>query len=171
MLYRGVSPRLLVLGLGSNVGPSEAILRWATEELGRFCGPLRVAPLYRSTPVAPVAQPDFLNTVVVSSPPAGAGPEEVLAFAKALELSAGRCRGVRFAPRPLDVDLLLLGGERRQLPELVVPHPRLRVRRFVLAPLADLVPELALPPDGETVAKCLRGLGEGQHVERLEWTS
>lgn len=99
----------------------------------------------------------------------------MLALAKALELAAGRTRGVRFGPRPLDVDLLLYGEMRLDDPELTLPHPRLRERRFVLAPLAEIAPDLIVPsgpPDGATVAELLARLGPmgvEDAVERVEW--
>lgn len=90
-------------------------------------------------------------------------------MAKALELAAGRRRGLRFGPRPLDVDLLLHGDLRRDTPELTLPHPRLRERRFVLEPLAEIAPEMRVPPEGVTVRELLGRLGE-QGVERVGWS-
>lgn len=137
------------------------------EELERFLGTLRVAPLYRSAPLSPIAQPDFLNTVAVGrSRPGASGPEDVLALGKALELEAGRVRGARFGPRPLDVDLLLCGERRSERPELTLPHPRLLERRFVLAPLADLCPDLLL--SGRTVREWAESLAGEQRVYRVE---
>jgi len=86
--------------------------------------------------------------------------------AKALERAAGRRPGVRFGPRPLDIDLLLYGGLELATPELTLPHPRLRERRFMLQPLADLAPDLRLPPDGRTVRELLAEV-QGQAVERV----
>lgn len=85
-------------------------------------------------------------------------PADLLAVAKALELAAGRRPGVRFGPRPLDVDLLLYGDRQSSAPELTLPHPRLRERRFVLAPLAEIAPDLRVPPDGATVRELLSRL-------------
>ena len=76
---------------------------------------------------------------------------------------------MRFGPRPLDIDLLLYGDLRVDRPELTLPHPRLRERRFVLAPLAEIAPDLQVPPDGARVAELLARLGEGEPVERVEW--
>jgi len=99
-------------------------------------------------------------------------PDALLALAKALELRAGRRRGVRLGPRPLDVDLLLWGTRTAAAPELTLPHPRLRERRFVLAPLADIAPDLLVPPGGATVAELLARLGpdSGGELERIGWT-
>lgn len=94
----------------------------------------------------------------------------MLAIAKALEHAAGRRRSPRGTPRPLDIDLLLYGAARSVAPELTLPHPRLLVRRFVLAPLAALAPDLAVPPEGTTVAELLARLPPGERVERVEWS-
>ncbi|MCP4658360.1 MAG: 2-amino-4-hydroxy-6-hydroxymethyldihydropteridine diphosphokinase [bacterium] len=169
----------LAFGLGSNLGESEAILCWAIEELDRLFGRLVVAPLYRSTAISPVAQPDFLNTVALRTWPPGPGgaaeveelgPEEILALAKALEMRAGRRRGIRHGPRRLDVDLLLCGEHCLERPELTLPHPRMRQRRFVLEPLAELAPALRLPPDGAAVTDLLRELGSDQPLGRIGWS-
>ncbi len=139
----------------------------ALRQLAASLGPLRIASLYRSAAVSPIPQPDFLNTAALAHTDLAA--EEVLALAKALELAAGRRPGARFGPRPLDVDLLLYGDRRAATPELTLPHPRLRERRFMLAPLAEIAPAWPVPPDGATVAELLERLGPQQEVERIEW--
>jgi 2-amino-4-hydroxy-6-hydroxymethyldihydropteridine diphosphokinase len=154
------------------VGPVEEILGRALRQLEASLGPLRIAPLYRSDPLSPVAQPDFLNTAAVGN--TTLEPEAVLALAKALELAAGRRSGVRFGPRPLDIDLLLYGDRRSDAPELTLPHPRLRERRFVLQPLADVAPDWPVPPDGTPVRELLARLPAPQgsaRVERIGWTA
>ena len=96
-------------------------------------------------------------------------PEELLAVAKALELAAGRRSGPRHAPRRLDVDLLVYGDLSSDRPELTLPHPGLRYRRFVLAPLAEIAADLPIPPDGATVADLLLGVGQESWVEHVGW--
>jgi 2-amino-4-hydroxy-6-hydroxymethyldihydropteridine diphosphokinase len=132
-------------------------------------GELRVASLYRGAAVSTLPQPDFWNTAAVGS--TTLAPEAVLAIAKALELAAGRRPGPRFGPRPLDIDLLVYGGMRSAAPELTLPHPRIAERRFVLAPLAEIAPELPIPPPvGATPAELLRRLpSSAPPVERLAW--
>jgi 2-amino-4-hydroxy-6-hydroxymethyldihydropteridine diphosphokinase len=130
---------------------------------------LRVASLYRSLPLSPVPQPDFLNTAAVAH--TALAPQEVLALAKALERAAGRRRGRRFGPRPLDIDLLLYGEERSEAPELTLPHPRLRERRFMLEPLAEIAPGWPVPPDGAPVAELLARLRGQPGVEKVGWTA
>lgn len=145
----------------------ERTLARALRRLEEVLGPLRAASLYRTTAVSPIPQPDYLNTAVVAS--ASLEPGELLALAKALELAAGRRRGARFGPRPLDVDLLVYGDRQCSSPELTLPHPRLRERRFVLEPLAEIAPDLQVPPDGARVRDLLAALPPGQVVERIGW--
>jgi 2-amino-4-hydroxy-6-hydroxymethyldihydropteridine diphosphokinase len=100
-----------------------------------------VASLYRTSPVGtPDTQPDYLNTAATGA--TSKPPEEILALAHELEASAGRVRGERNAARELDVDLLLYGETVRDDPGLVLPHPRMAGRRFVLVPLAEIAPDL-----------------------------
>lgn len=95
--------------------------------------------------------------------------EDLLAVGKRLELEAGRRPGARFAPRPLDIDLLLFGNRHSRTPELELPHPALRNRRFVLVPLCDLLPNLQLPPDGSRARALLERLESDEIVERVAW--
>jgi 2-amino-4-hydroxy-6-hydroxymethyldihydropteridine diphosphokinase len=149
------------------MGPVEETLIRALRRLEASLGPLRVASLYRSRPVSPVPQPDFLNTAALAH--TSLGPEEVLAVAKSLELAAGRRHGPRFGPRPLDIDLLLYGGLQSAAPELTLPHPRLRERRFMLEPLAEIAPEMPVPPEGVTVAELFARVKDQPALERLVW--
>lgn len=157
------APVPVALALGGNVGPVERALVHALRQLAAVLGPLRVASLYRSSPVSPVPQPEFLNTAALAH--TALAPEEVLAVAKALELAAGRRSGVRYGPRPLDIDLLLYGDRSSDTPELILPHPRLAERRFMLEPLAEIAPDLPVPGGG-TVVELLAAVGD-QPVERI----
>jgi 2-amino-4-hydroxy-6-hydroxymethyldihydropteridine diphosphokinase len=166
---------VIALGLGGNLGGRgeiEAALRLALERLRESLGELHVASLYRGPAVAPGGgepQPDFLNTAAVGR--TALQPEAVLAIAKALEMAAGRRPGPRFGPRPLDVDLLLYGDLRSAAPELTLPHPRLAERRFVLAPLAEIAPDLPIPALGASPSELLRRLPPAAPpVERLPWS-
>jgi len=94
-----------------------------------------------------------------------------MGLAKALEWLAGRRLGPRNGPRPLDVDLLIFGDRFIQRPELVVPHPRLRLRRFVLSPLAEIAPELPIPPDGMSAADVLEAIEDDQDVVKSAWST
>lgn len=100
-----------------------------------------VSPVYETDPVGgPADQPPYLNLVVELS--TVLGPRQLLELALRLEAAAGRVRAERFGPRTLDVDVLLVGDIEVDEPDLEVPHPRMWERRFVLAPLRDLAPEL-----------------------------
>ncbi|MGI8810313.1 MAG: 2-amino-4-hydroxy-6-hydroxymethyldihydropteridine diphosphokinase [Acidimicrobiales bacterium] len=122
------------LGLGANLGDPRATLRAAVAALPDVAA---VSPVYETEPVGgPAGQPAYLNLVVALE--TDLTPRELLAVAHHLEAAAGRVRTEPDGPRTLDVDVLLVGDLTVREPDLVVPHPRMWQRRFVLAPLADL---------------------------------
>jgi 2-amino-4-hydroxy-6-hydroxymethyldihydropteridine diphosphokinase len=130
------------LGLGSNLGDRWGHLREAVAALPDV---VAVSPVYETSPVGgPEGQGAYLNCVVELA--TDLGPRELLGVAQRLEAAAARERGERWGPRTLDVDVLLVDDLTVDEPDLVVPHPRMWERRFVLAPLADLAPDL-LPED------------------------
>lgn len=148
--------RRAFLGLGSNLGDRAAHLRAAVEALRRL-GPVAVSPVYETDPVGgPDDQGPYLNLVVELE--TGASPRELLDTCQQLETAAGRVRSVRWGPRTLDVDVLWVEGVTVDEDDLVVPHPRLWERRFVLAPLHDLAPDLV---DREALD------ASSGHVERI----
>ncbi|MBA2240397.1 MAG: 2-amino-4-hydroxy-6-hydroxymethyldihydropteridine diphosphokinase [Solirubrobacterales bacterium] len=152
------------LGLGSNLGDREAHLRAAVELLGeQGIGVDASSSTYETEPVGELAdQPDFLNAVLRIE--TTLEPERLLDACKATELARGRLLGgPRHGPRPLDVDLLLLGDVEHRSARLELPHREVRSRRFVLVPLLELDPELALP-DGTRLAGALEALEPGQEV-------
>jgi 2-amino-4-hydroxy-6-hydroxymethyldihydropteridine diphosphokinase len=117
-----------------------------------------VSPLYETEPVGgPSGQPPYLNAVVELS--TTASPRELLERCRALEAAAGRVRAERHGPRTLDVDVLVVGDLSVAEPDLVVPHPRLWERRFVLAPLADLAPDLVSPQAVSSAGGEVRAVG------------
>jgi 2-amino-4-hydroxy-6-hydroxymethyldihydropteridine diphosphokinase len=122
------------LGLGSNLGDRGDHLRAAVAALPDV---IAVSPVYESDPVGgPPGQSPYLNLVVALD--TALSPRQLLDVAHALEAAAGRVKTVKDGPRTLDVDVLLVGEVTVDEPDLVVPHPRMWRRRFVLAPLADL---------------------------------
>ncbi len=140
--------RLAIVALGSNLGDSVATILSATVALERLAaGPLLRSSLWRSTPDdCPPGSPDFINAVVAFEPLAGETPESLLEKLQALELQLGRRRsGVRNEPRSLDLDLIAFGEEQRSTSRLILPHPRATRRHFVLAPLAELLPDIQPP--------------------------
>jgi 2-amino-4-hydroxy-6-hydroxymethyldihydropteridine diphosphokinase len=153
------------LGLGSNVGDREAHLRAAIELLtGHGVVVEGVSSVYETEPVGEILdQPDFLNAAARVR--TALEPEALLDVCKAIEVEQGRMlAGPRHGPRPLDVDLLLLGDLELETERLTLPHPQVTGRRFVLVPLLELDPELALP-DGTRLADALAALGERERVE------
>lgn len=155
--------------MGGNLGDVEQTLSHALTALVTALGPLEVAPLYRTAPLPPLPQPDYLNTAAVGR--TRLSPDALLSLAKALEHKAGRRPGARNAPRPLDIDLLLYGDRVAVHPELTLPHPALLHRRFALAPLADLTPAWWIPPRGPTVAEALACCDTEESVERVGWAA
>jgi len=122
--------------------------------------------VYETEPVGEITeQPNFLNAAVRVR--TELGPEQLLDVCKAVEIEHGRMFGApRHGPRPLDIDLLLLGELELSTERLTLPHPEVTRRRFVLLPLLELDPELMLP-DGTSLAGALAGLGPGQRAERV----
>jgi 2-amino-4-hydroxy-6-hydroxymethyldihydropteridine diphosphokinase len=162
-----VSARVGYLGLGSNVGDREAHLRAAVAALDQHGVEVEAASsLYETEPVGEILdQPDFLNAAVRIR--TELEPGALLDLCKAIEVEQGRMLGgQRHGPRPLDLDLLLLGDVELASDRLTLPHPQVTSRRFVLEPLLELDPELALP-DGTTLAGTLADLGSGQQVEKV----
>jgi 2-amino-4-hydroxy-6-hydroxymethyldihydropteridine diphosphokinase len=155
------------LGLGSNVGDREQHLRAALAALPDHGVEVEaVSSLYETEPVGEIAeQQDFLNAAARVS--TGLEPEELLHVCKAIEVEHGRLFGApRHGPRPLDLDVLLLGELELESERLQLPHPQVTSRRFVLVPLLELDPELTLP-DGTRLDQALDALGSRQRVERV----
>jgi len=153
---RVTRPVLVAIGLGANLGDAPRTVRAAAARLAGLLADAAISPLYRTEPVGGPAQPDYVNAVVIGATPLP--PLELLRALRELEASFQRTRSGRpNEPRTLDLDLLLYGDEEIRLPDLVVPHPRLAGRRFVLAPLADLAPSLRIPGTSQTVEELLEG--------------
>ncbi|HEY2335006.1 MAG TPA: 2-amino-4-hydroxy-6-hydroxymethyldihydropteridine diphosphokinase [Solirubrobacterales bacterium] len=155
------------LGLGSNVGDRAAHLRAAIDLLReRGVEVEAVSSAYETEPVGEVlAQADFLNAAIRIR--TDLEPESLLGLCKGIEAERGRALDApRHSSRPLDIDLLLLGDLGLKTERLTLPHPEVLSRRFVLAPLLELDPELALP-DGTRLADALLALGPGQRADRV----
>lgn len=162
--------RIGYLGLGSNVGDPRANLEAAVAALPRHgVRVLASSSTYLTEPVGEVLdQPDFLNACLRVA--TAHGPEELLDACKAVERELGRVLAgedgyVRHGPRPIDVDLLLLGKLEYASARLRLPHREVTSRRFVLVPLLELDPELATP-DGRRLADALAALPDGEQAVR-----
>jgi 2-amino-4-hydroxy-6-hydroxymethyldihydropteridine diphosphokinase len=164
----GAGPAELIgyLGLGSNVGDRRAQLTAAVAALPRHgVRVLASSSTYETEPVGEILdQPDFLNACLRIA--TAHDPEALLDACKAVERELGRgVGGVRHAPRPIDVDLLLLGDLTHASGRLRLPHPEVTTRRFVLIPLLELDPALSTP-DGQRLADALASLDAGVRVAR-----
>lgn len=150
--HSGEAEARAFLGLGSNLGDRWSHLRKAVDQLraGSATPVTAVSPVYESEPVGgPDDQGPYLNLVVELAVPIAIDPYRLLEECRRLEAAAGRVRTVRWGPRTLDVDILWIDGCVVDDPELTVPHSRWRQRRFVMAPLADLAPDLVSGDDVE----------------------
>jgi 2-amino-4-hydroxy-6-hydroxymethyldihydropteridine diphosphokinase len=155
------------LGLGSNVGDRESHLRAAIELLREHGVEVEaISSTYETEPVGEVLdQADFLNAAIRIR--TELEPEALLDLCKGIEVARGRALDApRHSPRPLDVDLLLLGDLELSTERLTLPHPEVSSRRFVLVPLLELDPDLALP-DGTQLTDALDALGPGQRATKV----
>lgn len=159
------------VGLGSNLGDSPGILREALERLRPMGSHFTNSDLYLTDPWGKADQPRFYNAVAAFD--TGAAASEVLDRLLEIENEFGRTRDVRWGPRVLDLDLLLFGQNVSDDPDCALPHPLLRKRAFALAPLAEIAPDVQLPPDGLTARAALNALGEQERASvcRLRGTA
>lgn len=141
------------IGLGSNLGDPAGRIRGALADLASLprTHVLQASSFYRSPPLGPSDQPDYVNAVAALD--TGLAPAALLDALQALEAKHGRVRdGRRWGPRTLDLDLLLYGDTQLATPRLTVPHPGLPQRAFVLYPLAEIAPDLQVPGLGSVQA-------------------
>jgi 2-amino-4-hydroxy-6-hydroxymethyldihydropteridine diphosphokinase len=161
---------LVIIALGSNLGDSRQLLTRAIEQLKQFAsGSIRVSSFYRTAPVdCPPGSPDFLNAVAIFQVREKLSPIGLLDGLKELEKYYGRRqKSVHNEPRPLDLDIIAFGSERMATAKLVLPHPRAHQRRFVLEPLAELLPDFVLPGQNQSVNDLLDKVRSTQPIERL----
>ncbi len=149
-------PSSVLVALGSNLADPPTQLASAVEALGSELRELRVSRPYWTDPVGPVDQPRFLNAAAVGR--TDASPEAVLEFLQRLEALQGRERTTRWGPRTRDLDLLLYDDVVLASDTLVLPHPELHKRRFVLEPACELVPHWRHPVLGRSLADLLAEL-------------
>jgi 2-amino-4-hydroxy-6-hydroxymethyldihydropteridine diphosphokinase len=149
------------IGLGSNLDQPERQVQLALEALAELPETVVTAhsSLYRSEPLGPPGQPDYINAVAALE--TGLSPLDLLAALQGIEARQGRVReGERWGPRPLDLDILLYGEQVSDDPRLTLPHPGLYERNFVLYPLAEIAPGLSIPGKGPLevlLAQCHQG--------------
>lgn len=148
-------PVLAYIGLGANLGEPAAQLRRALAELAAIdeVEVLQVSSFYLNPPLGPPDQPWYVNAVAQVR--TRLSPEELLRTLHRLETALGRVRGERWGPRVIDLDLLLYDGEVINTPGLILPHPEMHRRAFVLAPLAEIAPEAWHPVLNQSAAQLL----------------
>jgi 2-amino-4-hydroxy-6-hydroxymethyldihydropteridine diphosphokinase len=152
---------LVAIALGSNLGDRLSHLEYAVGRLSELLSGLTVSTLHETDPVD-AEGPRFLNGAAMGE--TSRSPKEVLDALLEIEQARGRERAYRNAPRTLDLDLVLYGNGIVNEPGLEVPHPRFRERRFVLAPLAEIAPEMKDPVTGLTVRELLGNLRSGDRA-------
>jgi 2-amino-4-hydroxy-6-hydroxymethyldihydropteridine diphosphokinase len=154
------------VGLGANLGDPVAQITRALADLAVLdeTRVVRASSLYRTAPIGHADQPDFVNAVAMLE--TALAPRGLLDALLGIERAAGRKRTFPNAPRSLDLDLLLYGEQRIDTPGLVVPHPRMHERAFVLVPLVEIAPDVVVPGRGRA-ADLLRAAGD-QDVRPLE---
>jgi 2-amino-4-hydroxy-6-hydroxymethyldihydropteridine diphosphokinase len=158
---------LAYIGLGSNLGRSIETVKAAQARIANLPGIdlLRRSSLYRTAPQGVLDQPDFINAVVEVQ--ATTAPEDLLPRLKGIEVELGRKPSIPWGPRVIDLDLLIYGDVKLSTPELTIPHAEMWDRLFVLAPLAELRPDLH-DPGGRAILDVCDSMRDSQRVERLE---
>lgn len=165
MLNSNRPPALAFVALGANLDDPLAQVRAAGEALAELPQSklLRISSLYRTTPVGIHGQPDFINAVAALE--TRLAPHDLLAALFTVEAHFGRRRDFHHAPRTLDLDLLLFDEQTIDSQQLSLPHPRMHLRAFVLAPLLEIAPDSLIPGRGSAAA-WLAAVSM-QHIERI----
>ena len=162
---------LAIVALGSNLGDSRKIILGAIARLQTFSDePIMKSSLWRTSPLnCPPNSPEFINTVVSLVPRSDETPESLLLKLQRIEKQFGRApKKVLNEPRPLDLDLIAFGSETRHTSELILPHPRTHLRKFVLQPLSEIAPDFILAGQGRSVSELLRELASDETVVRFD---
>ncbi len=154
------------IGIGSNMGDKKAYCFEAIRSLAEAGSVVRTSSFYATEPVGFRDQEDFINAVAAVE--TLLSPQQLLASCTAIEDRMGRARTLRWGPRTIDLDILLYGSETVNLPGLVIPHPLLAMRRFVLAPLAEIAPDAVHPVLNKSMLQLLRELKDPARVVKCE---
>jgi 2-amino-4-hydroxy-6-hydroxymethyldihydropteridine diphosphokinase len=158
--------KVAYLSLGSNLGDRAAHIRDAIHRLAELGSVQAISSLYETEPVEAAPQPWFLNCAVALD--TEKMPRQLLAGVLSIEQALGRRRAEKKGPRNIDIDILLFGNSVVELPELVIPHPGLHQRRFVLEPMVEIAPEQRHPALKRTMRELRDALPPGQMVKRWQ---
>lgn len=162
---------IAIVALGSNLGDSRKIILDAMARLQMFSDkPLLKSSLWQTSPVdCPPGSPKFVNAIVGLAPKENETPESLLKKLKELEKEFGRTpKKISNEARLLDLDLIAFGQEIRNSPDLILPHPRAHLRKFVLEPLNEIAPDLVLAGQGRTVSELLGDVASDEIVVKLQ---
>jgi 2-amino-4-hydroxy-6-hydroxymethyldihydropteridine diphosphokinase len=156
------------IGVGSNVGDRQKnCLDGIRGVVGdERAGTWALSSFYRTSPVSPVSQPDFINAVLMLE--WSGSPAELLSLLLKIERGMGRQRTIALGPRNIDLDILLFGDLVLETADLVIPHPRLHERKFVLIPMLELDPDLRHPRLSRPLVELLEAIGTEQRVELMD---
>jgi GTP cyclohydrolase-4 len=164
-----MTAKTVYIALGTNLGDRRANLLDAISQLRQKVVVEQVSSVYETEPAYVTDQPRFYNMVLRGHTPLE--PDELLRFLKSVERRMGRERKLRYGPRPIDLDILAYADLQLETPDLTIPHPRIAERAFVLAPYAEIAPDLILPDQQHRIAELwqqLKGGGEGQVVQVVQ---
>ncbi|HZX21011.1 MAG TPA: 2-amino-4-hydroxy-6-hydroxymethyldihydropteridine diphosphokinase [Clostridia bacterium] len=153
----------IYLSLGSNIGDTKSNLDRAIESLGEKINILNRSSYYETEPVGYKDQDWFLNIVLEGE--TGLGPQELLRFTQGIESKMKRKKTIRFGPRIIDIDILLYGQIQLQTEDLIIPHPRMFERAFVMVPLYEIAPNLMI--EGKKIREIINEL-EGEQVYKKD---
>ncbi len=155
---------IVYLALGANIGDRQSNIDAALQRLGTAVKLDMVSSIYETEPVGYLDQPCFLNMVCRGT--TALPPRELLAFVKQIENDLGRQPSIRNGPRPIDIDILLYDDLRAEYEDLVIPHPRMTERAFVLVPLAEIAPDIVEPVSGKPILYLAQAMSQ-QDITRL----
>ncbi len=153
------------ISMGSNLGDKIGNCRKAANEIAGFCEVIRVSSLYETEPVGKEDQPNFINCV--SQIETNLSPHELLKELNSIEEKLGRVRTEKWGPRTIDLDIIFYNDKEIKDDDLIIPHPRAHLRRFVLEPICEIDPEFIHPVLSLPVSKILEDLDKTKKVKKL----